>query len=109
MNRQTGRIEGQFLPSVTTEEVIRGVDLRGRRAIVTGGASGIGQAIAGALVGAGAQVVIAGRTPRRGTTRRTGSMPPQGPIWPPPTCSISVRSSPCGTLPGAEPGSRSTC
>ena len=66
MNRQTGRIEGQLPPSVTAEEVIRGVDLRGRRAIVTGGASGIGQAIAGALVGAGAQVVIAGRNTQAG-------------------------------------------
>ena len=36
--------------------------LRGRRALVTGGSSGIGRGIAGALAGAGARVLIAART-----------------------------------------------
>ena len=38
--------------------------LRGRRILVTGGSSGIGQAIVRAYVGAGADVVAVGRDPR---------------------------------------------
>src|SRR5690554_1640672 len=37
--------------------------LRGRSGIVTGGAGGLGRAIAAALYGDGANVVISGRTP----------------------------------------------
>ena len=46
-------------------------DLAGRTALVTGGSSGIGRAIAGALAGAGAQVVIAAR--RRETLDETAT------------------------------------
>jgi NAD(P)-dependent dehydrogenase (short-subunit alcohol dehydrogenase family) len=45
----------------TALEVIAGHDLRGRDAIVTGGASGIGVETVRALAGAGARVVIAAR------------------------------------------------
>ncbi|MEY9892081.1 NAD(P)-dependent dehydrogenase (short-subunit alcohol dehydrogenase family) [Catenulispora sp. MAP5-51] len=45
----------------TAEEVIKGVDLTGTTAIVTGGASGIGVATVRALHGAGAQVVVPAR------------------------------------------------
>jgi NAD(P)-dependent dehydrogenase (short-subunit alcohol dehydrogenase family) len=45
----------------TAAEVIAGVDLSGRRAIVTGGSSGIGVETARALVGAGAHVTLAVR------------------------------------------------
>ena len=45
----------------TTEEVIRGIDLTGKRAIVTGGASGIGIETVKALAKAGAEVTIAAR------------------------------------------------
>ena len=47
----------------TAAEVLQGVDLSGRRAIVTGGASGIGFATADALVQAGAEVTLAVRRP----------------------------------------------
>jgi len=46
----------------TAAEVIAGVDLAGKRAIVTGGSSGIGVETARALADAGAQVVIACRS-----------------------------------------------
>ena len=45
----------------TAAEVIAGVDLSGRRAIVTGGSSGIGVETARALAGAGAEVTLAVR------------------------------------------------
>lgn len=45
----------------TAAEVAAGVDLSGRRAIVTGGASGIGIETARALAGAGAEVTLAVR------------------------------------------------
>ena len=45
----------------TAAEVIAGVDLSGKRAIVTGGASGIGVETARALADAGAHVTLAVR------------------------------------------------
>src|SRR5690349_8688391 len=50
-----------FTAASTAADVIEGVDLTGRRAIVTGGASGIGVETARALAGAGADVTIAVR------------------------------------------------
>lgn len=47
----------------TASEVLRNVDLSGQRAIVTGGASGIGLETARALVDAGAEVTLAVRRP----------------------------------------------
>ena len=45
----------------TAAEVIAGIDLSGKRAIVTGGSSGIGVETARALAGAGAEVTLAVR------------------------------------------------
>jgi NAD(P)-dependent dehydrogenase (short-subunit alcohol dehydrogenase family) len=45
----------------TAAEVVAGIDLGGRRAIVTGGSSGIGVETARALAGAGAEVTLAVR------------------------------------------------
>ncbi|HEY9228974.1 MAG TPA: SDR family NAD(P)-dependent oxidoreductase [Gemmatimonadaceae bacterium] len=50
-----------FNATSTAAEVIRGIDLSGKRAVVTGGASGIGVETARALAGAGAEVVLAVR------------------------------------------------
>ena len=47
----------------TAVEVIKGANLANRRAIVTGGASGIGIETARALAGAGASVTLAVRRP----------------------------------------------
>jgi NAD(P)-dependent dehydrogenase (short-subunit alcohol dehydrogenase family) len=59
MNNQ--RITTQFGAQSTAAEVIAGLDLTGRRAIVTGGASGIGVETARALASANAQVTLAVR------------------------------------------------
>jgi NAD(P)-dependent dehydrogenase (short-subunit alcohol dehydrogenase family) len=50
----------------TAAEVAAGIDLSGRRAIVTGGSSGIGIETARALAGAGAAVTLAVRNPVAG-------------------------------------------
>ncbi|WNV91389.1 SDR family NAD(P)-dependent oxidoreductase [Umezawaea sp. Da 62-37] len=47
--------------SSTTDDVLAGVDLTGRRVVVTGGSSGIGVETARALAAAGAEVVLAVR------------------------------------------------
>lgn len=47
-----------FSADTTAAEVVAGVDLSGRRAVVTGGASGIGIETARALAGAGAEVTL---------------------------------------------------
>src|SRR5215469_6667665 len=50
-----------FGAETTAAEVIRGIDLSGKTAIVTGGYSGIGLETARTLVSAGARVIVAGR------------------------------------------------
>ena len=50
----------------TAAEVLADVDLSGKRAIVTGAASGIGVETARALAGAGAEVTLAVRNPQAG-------------------------------------------
>ncbi len=57
----TDRITTPFNAESTATEVIAGIDLADRRAIVTGGASGIGIETARALAGAGAEVTLAVR------------------------------------------------
>ncbi len=47
----------------TAAEVIAGIDLNGKTALVTGGYSGIGTEAVRALVSAGAHVIVAGRRP----------------------------------------------
>ncbi|GAA2329938.1 SDR family NAD(P)-dependent oxidoreductase [Streptomyces kunmingensis] len=57
------RVTTPFHSHATTHEVIDGVDLTGRRALVTGGGSGIGVETVRALAAAGADVTIATRNP----------------------------------------------
>ena len=54
-------ITTSFDATSTADEVVEGVDLRGIRAVVTGGASGIGVETARSLARAGADVVLAVR------------------------------------------------
>lgn len=57
------RISSPFTASSTALEVVAGIDLHDMRAIVTGGASGIGIETARALASAGAEVTLAVRDP----------------------------------------------
>jgi NAD(P)-dependent dehydrogenase (short-subunit alcohol dehydrogenase family) len=57
----TDLITTPFDATTTAAEVVTGVDLTGKRAIVTGGASGIGMETARALASAGAEVHLAVR------------------------------------------------
>jgi NAD(P)-dependent dehydrogenase (short-subunit alcohol dehydrogenase family) len=69
-----------FTRESTADDVLRGVGLSGRRAIVTGGASGIGAETARALVAAGAEVTLAvrdvdaGERVAAGIARTTGNL-----------------------------------
>ena len=54
----------------TASDVLRGVDLSGKTALVTGANSGIGHETARALASAGAAVVVAARRDRRAATQR---------------------------------------
>jgi NAD(P)-dependent dehydrogenase (short-subunit alcohol dehydrogenase family) len=62
------RIATPFGFATTAAEAIAGIDLAGKRAIVTGGASGIGVETARALAGAGAEVTLAVRDSAAGET-----------------------------------------
>jgi NAD(P)-dependent dehydrogenase (short-subunit alcohol dehydrogenase family) len=62
----TDRIRTPFGAESTAAEVVEGIDLTGKRAIVTGAASGIGVETARALAGAGAAVTLAVRDTGRG-------------------------------------------
>ncbi|MFE4254031.1 SDR family NAD(P)-dependent oxidoreductase [Streptomyces sp. NPDC056910] len=55
-----------FTRDTTADEVLRGVDLSGRRAVVTGGSSGVGVETARALARAGAEVTLAVRNIGKG-------------------------------------------
>jgi NAD(P)-dependent dehydrogenase (short-subunit alcohol dehydrogenase family) len=61
------RLTSRFGAASTAREVIEGIDLHSRRAIVTGGASGIGVETARALALAGAEVVLAVRNVAAGS------------------------------------------
>ena len=56
-----------FGPASTTDEVIAGIDLSGKTAIVTGGYSGLGRETVRSLAGAGAEVIVPARDVARAT------------------------------------------
>lgn len=61
MSTPQKRINSGFGARSTAAEVLEGIDLSGRRAIVTGGYSGLGLETTRALAGAGAEVVVPAR------------------------------------------------
>lgn len=66
MSSTDTRITTPFGFDSTAAEVVDGIDLTGRRAVVTGAASGIGVETARALAGAGAAVTLAVRNTAQG-------------------------------------------
>ncbi|MEO5806136.1 SDR family NAD(P)-dependent oxidoreductase [Devosia sp.] len=79
-------ITTSFNATSTADDVVRGIDLRGLLAIVTGSSSGIGTETARALTGAGAEVTLAVRNIDAGNAaaeqirRSTGSIGPRV-VW----------------------------
>jgi len=66
------RITTPFGPHSTAAEVVAGIDLSGKRVIVTGAASGIGVETARALAGTGAEVTLAVRDTEAGARVAAG-------------------------------------
>jgi len=56
---------GGFGKSTTTDEVLKGVDLTGRRVVITGAASGLGRESARAMAAHGAAVTVLARSAER--------------------------------------------
>jgi NAD(P)-dependent dehydrogenase (short-subunit alcohol dehydrogenase family) len=56
----------KFGAATTTDEVLEGIDLGGKRVLVTGGSSGIGQETARALAAHGAEVILTARDVAKG-------------------------------------------
>ena len=79
MNTVTNRVTTPFGAESTAAEVLAGIDLAGKRMIVTGASSGVGVEITRALAGAGAEVTLAVRNTEAGErvaadiTRSTGN------------------------------------
>ena len=62
----TNETRGPFGADTTTDEVLEGIDLSGKLAVVTGGSSGLGAETARALASKGAHVVITARNVEKG-------------------------------------------
>ena len=70
----TGSARSGFGPDTTADEVIAGVDLTGKLALVTGGSGGLGAESGRAFASAGARVILTARFP-------SGPLAPPGSRW----------------------------
>lgn len=61
-----------FTAAATADDVLRGIDLTGRNAIVTGGHAGLGRETTRALSAAGAAVTVGARDPERAAAALAG-------------------------------------
>ncbi len=66
------RDAGKFGSATTTDEVLDGIDCTGKRVLVTGGSSGIGQETARALAAHGAEVILTARDTAKGEAVAAG-------------------------------------
>jgi NAD(P)-dependent dehydrogenase (short-subunit alcohol dehydrogenase family) len=66
------RDPASFGPATTTDDVLDGIDLDGRVALVTGGSSGLGQETARALAAHGAEVILTARDVPKGEAVAAG-------------------------------------
>ncbi|MFE7593129.1 oxidoreductase [Kitasatospora sp. NPDC057512] len=75
LQRQQQPIGSPFSAATTAEDVLAGLDLSGRTAVVTGGYSGLGLETTRALAAAGAEVIVPARRPdtARAALAGTGS------------------------------------
>ena len=76
-----------FGRDTTTDEVLEGMDLTGRRFVITGAASGLGRESARSLAAHGASVTLLARSPERaeGAVAEVGAMVPGADLeaaWP---------------------------
>jgi len=65
-------INSGYGPATTAAEIIEGIDLSGKTAIVTGGYSGIGVETVRALAGAGAEIIVPTRNVEKAATALEG-------------------------------------
>jgi len=72
MNTLQKPVGSGFTAASTAEDVIRGIDLNGQVAIVTGGASGLGLETVRVLRDAGAHVIVPARSPAKAATALAG-------------------------------------
>ena len=72
MTHKQHAIGTSFTPASTVDDVLAGLDLSGKTAIVTGGHAGIGLEVTRALAKAGARVVVGAREPSRAANNIVG-------------------------------------
>ncbi|WP_338607934.1 oxidoreductase [Pelagibacterium nitratireducens] len=72
MSNLQSPVGSPFTAASTAAEVVEGIDLAGKTAIVTGGHSGIGLETVRALAGAGARVIVPARDPARAALALAG-------------------------------------
>ena len=64
-----------FGRDTTTDEVLAGIDLSGRRVVITGAAGGLGRESARAMAARGARVTVAARSRQRVQPLRNSTLP----------------------------------